>query len=125
MRPARAIAQTGERAPRLQASVTPALPPTVRGRRRDAEGGRGRLHTPIPPSIACTSAKRPDSPSLALRCSLIRGLLPAVVIADAQPRRRPGWIPQTFTTCVGTSASYRPSEYLAMLAPFFGSVRSW
>ncbi len=32
------------------------------------------------------------------------GRLPAVVFADAQPRRSPGWNPQPFTTCVGTSA---------------------
>src|SRR6266508_53824 len=71
-RSARAIKQTRKARARLLARPAPAMPPAVRGRRRDTEGRRGGLHAHspfnfIPPSIAWTSASRPASPSLALR----------------------------------------------------------
>src|SRR5205807_3819967 len=43
VRPTRAIKQTRQRPPRVLASLQPTMPPTMRSRRRDAEGGRGRL----------------------------------------------------------------------------------
>ena len=66
MRPARAIKQTRQARPRLRAAVEPAMPPTVRRRRRDAEGGRGRLQRHPTRRSRDTARSRPASPSFAL-----------------------------------------------------------
>jgi hypothetical protein len=69
-RPARAVKQRLHSA----ATVQPAMPPPMRRRRRDAEGGRGRLQRK-------TILNRPDQgkppghSSLALACRYIRALL--------------------------------------------------
>ena len=57
-------------------AVQPAVPPAVRRRRRDAEGGRRRLQR-HPFLDRPHQAKRPASPSLALACRYIRALLRA------------------------------------------------
>jgi hypothetical protein len=49
-------------------------------------------------------------------------LLPAVVIADAQPGRRAGLLPQPFTTCVGGTSRQLKPDALAFSRKLCGSA---
>src|SRR6516225_8157544 len=102
MRTARAIQQRLRLAP----AIEPTMPPPVRRRRRDAEGGRGRLQRQ--PLLDRAHQREPASQS-ELGVSVQIHPRPPLSVSPGRPTAsKEGRItPQPFTTSVGRTAKYR------------------